>query len=112
MDNLLKNLKLSFLKLWYPKKVWFEFVTDKPSSFNSRIVYLEGHEIDDLWFAYLKCPCGCDELIMLNLIPDTKPCWKYVVDVSKKQSIFPSINRTQGCRSHFWIRQNKIIICD
>lgn len=46
----------------------------------------------------LICPCGCKERIILNSLPDAKPCWKVIGN-----SILPSINRLVGCRSHFTI---------
>lgn len=45
------------------------------------------------------CPCGCNAIIMLNTIKDTKPCWKFV----PPNSITPSIDRQVGCKSHFTI---------
>lgn len=45
-----------------------------------------------------RCPCGCDEIIILNTIEGTKPCWKI-----EGNSIRPSIDRLVGCRSHFTI---------
>ena len=48
--------------------------------------------------AYLKCPCGCGDVLTLNLIPDTHPGWTI-----SGNSIKPSINRIIGCRSHFTI---------
>lgn len=60
--------------------------------------------------AQLKCPCGCNDIIYLNLIPDenpqrTEPRWKIVGN-----TITPSINRTIGCRSHFQIINGIVIV--
>lgn len=49
--------------------------------------------------AHMKCPCGCGDLLTINLIPGTHPGWKVVGE----NSLIPSINRTIGCRSHFTI---------
>lgn len=46
----------------------------------------------------LVCPCGCNEVITLNTLADTKPCWSI-----QGNSIKPSINRIVGCKSHFTI---------
>ena len=60
-------------------------------------------------WAYLKCPCGCNELIMMSLVKDNFPNWDVTLDKFGRPSIFPSINKTTGCRSHFWIKKGKII---
>ena len=48
--------------------------------------------------AELRCPCGCGDLITLNIYPYLKPTWKVT-----RNSITPSINRKVGCKSHFTI---------
>ncbi|MBZ9731182.1 hypothetical protein LB467_15920 [Salegentibacter sp. JZCK2] len=107
--NFFQKLKDFFLKLWFPSRIKFVLVNEVPSEISSRVVYLEGVDIKDLWFAYLKCPCGCKDTIMLNLIPDTKPRWEYVLSNLNNESLIPSINRKFKCKSHFWIKNNKII---
>jgi len=103
-----RKFNVFFRKLWYPSKIAFIFVKEAPSDISSQVVYLEGADMNDLWFAYLKCPCGCKDTIMLNMIPDTKPCWTYVRDTIGNESLFPSINRKFQCKSHFWIKNNRI----
>lgn len=56
----------------------------------------------------LKCPCGCNCNILLNLLEDAKPCWHYDID-DNSISITPSIWRNKGCKSHFFIRQGSIV---
>jgi hypothetical protein len=65
----------------------------------------EGDIIEDVVYvdrinmvAFLHCPCGCAEVIKLNLIPGTHPGWSI-----SENTIKPSINRTLGCKSHFSI---------
>jgi hypothetical protein len=60
-----------------------------------------------LWAAALQCPCGCGESITLNLIGQ-RPRWSAEVDASDLMTVRPSIWRTRGCRSHFWIRNGRI----
>jgi hypothetical protein len=57
----------------------------------------------DLFRADFICPCGCGEWVTLNLIPNTKPCWKIALN-----SITPSIQRTVGCKSHFFINNGTV----
>ena len=55
-----------------------------------------------------KCPCGCGVTIFLNLLPDTRPLWTYVISNETSISISPSIWRTTGCKSHFFVNDNAI----
>jgi len=57
------------------------------------------------------CPCGCGELIQLNLLPDEHPCWRLTHDRSGNLTACPSVWRTRGCRAHFWIRHSRIWWC-
>lgn len=84
-------------------------VSELPEFPDEKVLYLEGDEkLNDYWYALLKCPCGCSEDIMLNLIDDAKPCWK--VNISQIGfSISPSIWRTKNCKSHFWLTNGEII---
>lgn len=104
-----RKFNVFFRKLWYPSKIEFIHVNEAPSKISSRVVYLEGADMKDLWFAYMKCPCGCKDTIMLNLIPDTKPCWTYLHDKLRNESLTPSIDRRFECKSHFWVKNNKVV---
>ncbi len=48
------------------------------------------------------CPCGCKQIISLNLLKGSTPLWKI-----NGNSITPSINRIVGCKSHFYITKGK-----
>jgi hypothetical protein len=57
------------------------------------------------------CPDGCGETITINLDPRTDKAWRYY----KKRnqiSVFPSVWRDTGCRSHFIIWNHCIVWCD
>lgn len=80
---------------------------DEPDQLEPLVVYLIG-ENEHLWHAALLCPCGCGEVIRLNLLTDDEPCWR--VQLSRKGVSFkPSIWRTTGCRSHFFLRSGRIL---
>ena len=122
---ILKNIIKWFLSLFYwrkkkpsvkstfnKEKYKFKFVSELPDDVNDNIVYLEGNkETNEFWYALLKCPCGCNEKIMLNLMEDAKPCWKIHL-VDDNLTITPSIWRTKNCESHFFLRNNKIVWSD
>lgn len=72
---------------------------------NTLIHMMDGGES---WSAGLNCPCGCGEVIELMLLPNVKPRWDISIDHLNRPTLFPSVWRSTGCRSHFWIRQGKI----
>ena len=62
-------------------------------------------------YAAMLCPCGCKKVLYLNLIPDESPCWKLRTSQDTPTTLHPSIDRTVGCRSHFWFKKGKIVWC-
>ena len=59
----------------------------------------------------IACPDGCGEHLTINLDPRAGPAWRYYGRGSDV-SIFPSIWRESGCRSHFIIWRSRIYWCD
>lgn len=52
------------------------------------------------------CACGCGEKVVLPINPD---CWSIQYN-GEEVSLFPSIGNYQfPCRSHYWIRNNKVV---
>ncbi|WP_460534909.1 DUF6527 family protein [Chitinimonas naiadis] len=74
------------------------------------IVYLEG-EAACYWLAAMVCPCGCGALIQLSLAKSGHPRWTVEVRSNKTVSLHPSVHRTTGCRSHFFLKNGKVIWC-
>lgn len=62
------------------------------------------------WFL-LKCPCGCGDDISINLDSRTGPAWRYY-EGRNGFTLFPSIWRESGCKSHFIIWANRILWFD
>lgn len=60
------------------------------------------------WGLVLVCPCGCEQHIELNLLPETRPRWRIERHWDSTLTVDPSVWRTEGCRSHFWIRRGVI----
>ena len=99
---------------------WFRLVLDKrryyvamrvedaPDSLKEDVVYLIG-DSPAPWAASLICPCGCGETISLSLIPHDKPSWRARVLKDGSATVSPSIWRTKGCRSHFFIRNGRVL---
>ena len=56
----------------------------------------------------MACPCGCGEQIPVNLDPRSGPAWRYYPMRKSGISLFPSVWRGSGCRSHFIIWRDQI----
>jgi len=48
-----------------------------------------------------SCPCGCGESFPINLDSRAGPAWRLYQGHSAGITLFPSIWRESGCRSHF-----------
>lgn len=83
-------------------------IEDVPSILGKKRLYLVGKSSP--WLLIFECPCGCREKIHLNLLPDDSPFWS-VYFRNKQVYVRPSIKRTVGCKSHFWITEGKIKWC-
>ena len=77
-------------------------VDDLPDDLESGVLFIVGLG-QARWCAALLCPCGCGDLIQLNLLADVRPNWDLTLERSGRPSLEPSVWRTRGCRSHFWI---------
>jgi len=97
--------------LWTFKQFQYkvEIIPDNPNPDNLKehIVYVVGGKKYTKW-AYMKCPCGCNEVIMLSLNSATFPSWSIKQDKLGRANISPSINKLVGCKSHFWIIKGKL----
>lgn len=64
------------------------------------------------WSVGLRCPCGCGATIELMTLPGANPRWSVQVDEAGRPTLYPSVWRQKGCRSHFWVRHGRIQWCD
>lgn len=93
----------------YRDRIRREAVDDVPDSLQRRRLYVIGD--DSPWSVALLCPCGCSETIHISLLPDDLPTWKLSFDRNGLPTLSPSVWRTAGCRSHFFLRQGVIVWC-
>jgi len=93
-----------------PKLFRFVRVEEFPEKLERAKVYLAG-EGNNLWAAAMICPCGCGEVIELNLLKQARPCWSVQEHSDRTVSIVPSVWRKKGCRSHFVVRHGRIDWC-
>jgi hypothetical protein len=77
-------------------------LNDIPEIIEPNKVYVVG-EKRYKWVAVLVCPCGCKEIIQLNLLKLGNDSWRTIKHFDSSITIRPSIWRTVGCRSHFTI---------
>lgn len=93
----------------FARNLWLvENCDDLPEKPRPRRVYLVG-ERRSPWSAAFICPCGCGELVQLSLIRDDDPSWIASGGDGGRASLHPSIWRIRGCRSHFFIKQGKVV---
>lgn len=101
----------TWLRSWFARPikplqtVWIE---ELPEKLDPKAVYVLG-EGEHRWFVAMVCPCGCEETLQVSLLPDAKPRWRLVEHVDDGTiSLSPSVWRTVGCRSHFFLRRGMI----
>jgi hypothetical protein len=81
-----------------------------PKSIEDHVIYIISSGGHKKWIQ-LRCPCGCGEIILLNLSSSRRPTWRVRTTYLGRVTISPSIWRTEGCKSHFFIRDGKIDWC-
>lgn len=97
MSRLLKNIS--------EKKFRIEFVLENPirAEMKPNIIYIVANGRVRKWACFL-CPSDCGDQIMLSLIKGSQPSWKLTIKLGGKPTIYPSVRKLDGCKSHFWIR--------
>lgn len=59
----------------------------------------------------IACPDGCGENLTINLDPRAGPAWRFY-ESDAEVSLFPSVWRETGCKSHFIVWRSRIYWCD
>lgn len=101
----------AWLASWFqrkPKPYRVVRCGDLPDDAEPQTIYLVG-EGQYLWFAAFVCPCGCQELVQLSLLEDSRPRWRVEEHGDGTASLRPSIWRQKGCRSHFFLTRGFIV---
>lgn len=81
-----------------------EIVEDMPEELQNGVFYLSRH-----WdIAIHLCPCGCRNKVVTPL---SQGEWKLTerAEGTHHFSLYPSIQNTFACYSHYWIRDNQVI---
>ncbi|MEM1155618.1 MAG: DUF6527 family protein [Pseudomonadota bacterium] len=79
-----------------------------PQKLPWRNLVLAREENED-WAVAFRCPCGCGKRLELLLIEEAEPNWKISVSKSQNPTLHPSVWLKGGCRSHFWLRDGRVI---
>lgn len=108
MNDWIERINNYFLKENKRERVYFKFkfCRDEPETITDKTVFIIG-ERPNFWKVCFKCPCGCNEVISLNLLKKASPCWRFSIRWSSI-TIYPSIWRRVGCKSHFYIRRGQV----
>lgn len=84
-------------------------VDDVPEVLQESILYVVG-ELDP-WAVAMLCPCGCGSIIHLSLLRSERPNWSLDFSPDGVPSLYPSVWRTTGCKSHFFLKQGVVVWC-
>jgi hypothetical protein len=82
-------------------------VPEIPDRLKARTLYLLG--APDPWSAALLCPCGCHDTIHISLLANESPSWRIYFNGRNEPTLEPSIRRKHGCKSHFFIRNGRVV---
>lgn len=58
----------------------------------------------------MRCPDGCGEILSVNLDARSGPAWR-LYQKRGEWSLFPSIDKTSGCLSHFILWHGRVFWC-
>src|SRR5262245_20756508 len=110
--DLFRSLASRWWRLRLQKAQQWEvvFVEELPEHLTPAIVYVLG-EKQYLWSVVLLCPCGCGESLHMSLHDDSRPRWRISDHRDGTITLFPSVWRQVGCRSHFFLRRGRVEWC-
>jgi hypothetical protein len=103
------RIRKALLRWRYRDLLAAEIVSEVPDTLHPRTLYVIGDA--NAWAVAMTCPCGCQEIIHLSLLPSDSPRWNLQLDTDGFATLSPSVWRTAGCGSHFFLKQGSIIWC-
>jgi hypothetical protein len=96
-----------FYQWKYRKRIRTAAVEEIPDTLDRGFLYVLGS--GQPWSVALLCPCGCGETIHLSLLNYDSPSWTLRVERGGIPTLSPSVWRTKGCRSHFFLRRGTVV---
>ena len=61
-----------------------------------------------LFWTVFRCPCGCGDVISLPMSPPHNPRWQLSTSSAGRPTLYPSVWRNKGCKSHFWLTDGRV----
>jgi hypothetical protein len=125
LPTIIKDLWSAVRALWLPaapparpipKSPHFSHVTEVATTPSNETVkagefYHVVYSGVDYWVLF-RCPCGCGDLISLTLQKSHNPHWQVSTSHSHRPTLYPSVWRNKGCKSHFWVHDGSINWCE
>jgi hypothetical protein len=68
------------------------------------------HRGDMARAAVFHCPCGCGDVLVINLDARTPHAWRHRLEKGKL-TLMPSVWRDTGCESHFVLWESQVYWC-
>lgn len=114
MFSLLDRLRARFSRLWrdHQRSNAFRIVVDATSMSAEparRELLVVGSQDKPKWVKF-RCPCGCGEVLALNLMQSHFPRWAIARDDANRLTVSPSVHSTT-CGAHFFVRSNRVEWC-
>lgn len=94
---------------WFRRPIRVVEIDERPKVLKPRRLYVTRHA-EGPAFGFLLCPCGCRETVHLRFMGERRPRWS-LESRAGRATVFPSVWRQSGCRSHFFIRVGRIDWC-
>ena len=69
-------------------------------------IYFVNNKERDMQGAWFLCPCGCEQHTYVH-----NHEWEFELHDDNSITISPSLLQMNGCKSHFFIRHNKVVWC-
>lgn len=102
-------------KVWQrlgPRRKVVVCASESPlNKIGSRNLYLMRDGGED-WSVSFLCPCGCRDRIELLLIQEATPHWRINIAGAAAPTLYPSVYKKSGCKSHFWIQKGHVLWVD
>lgn len=76
---------------------------------DSSVIAIIGTKKNPKWLL-LNCPCGCHEILRVNLSPAMGLAWRINFISDDTLSLYPSVDLESGCKAHFILRANKALM--
>lgn len=86
------------------------YVNDRPIDCRPGRLYVTGR-VSSPEHGFMACPCGCGDRLTLRFVGERSPRWSLLRDWRGRATVRPSIWRSSGCQSHFFLTRGKIHWC-